>query len=128
MSKSLILLFLLLFMQHGFRHAFHNLLNDFDWFLKADDDTYVIMENLHKLLYPHDPNEPIHFGCSFQKTEEEVCYRKLRREVEKGLRISTCFTVHFRLLKGVVFCYLEEWMLLNCKNLSIIGNFCWIAE
>ena len=35
---------------------------DADWVLKADDDTFVIVENLRHLLKDHEPEEPKFLG------------------------------------------------------------------
>ncbi|XP_066979404.1 glycoprotein-N-acetylgalactosamine 3-beta-galactosyltransferase 1-like isoform X2 [Macrobrachium rosenbergii] len=45
-----------------FKHLFDRHLQDFDWFFKADVDTYVIVENLRYVLTPYDPNFPIALG------------------------------------------------------------------
>ena len=41
------------------------LANDFVLFAKADDDTYVIVENLRYMLQTYDPQDPIWFGCKY---------------------------------------------------------------
>ncbi|KAL5276549.1 C1GALT1 family protein [Megaselia abdita] len=47
------------------KYIYDQFLDEFDWFLKADDDTYVIMENLKFLLKCHKPEDPVYFGCKF---------------------------------------------------------------
>ena len=50
----------------GFKHVYENHFDDFDWFLKADDDTFIIVENLKEMLSKYDTNDPIHFGHHFK--------------------------------------------------------------
>ena len=38
----------------------------YDWFFKADDDTYAVVENLKHLVSAYDPNVPLWFGCPFK--------------------------------------------------------------
>ncbi|KAK7477607.1 hypothetical protein BaRGS_00031155 [Batillaria attramentaria] len=35
---------------------------DYDWFLKGDDDAYVVVENLKFLLSHYNPNTPVYLG------------------------------------------------------------------
>ena len=45
-----------------------------DWFLKADDDTYTIVENLRLLLLNKNSSEPVFFGHKFKPFVEQVCW------------------------------------------------------
>ena len=50
----------------GFAYMYENYKDEADWFLKADDDTYTVVENLRYMLQPYDATEPIYFGCKFK--------------------------------------------------------------
>jgi glycoprotein-N-acetylgalactosamine 3-beta-galactosyltransferase len=52
--------------KEGLRYAYENYLDEADWFLKADDQTYVIVDNLKNFLSFYDQNNPIYFGCKFR--------------------------------------------------------------
>ncbi|VDP06797.1 unnamed protein product [Schistosoma margrebowiei] len=40
--------------------------NDYDYFMKADDDSYVIVENLRKILHKENPDKPFIMGRRFK--------------------------------------------------------------
>uniref|UniRef100_A0A5S6QH59 N-acetylgalactosaminide beta-1,3-galactosyltransferase n=1 Tax=Trichuris muris TaxID=70415 RepID=A0A5S6QH59_TRIMR len=50
----------------AFSHIYERHLNDYDWFLKADDDTYVIVENLRLLLLSYNPNSSVYLGSNLR--------------------------------------------------------------
>ncbi|KAL0165573.1 hypothetical protein M9458_037417, partial [Cirrhinus mrigala] len=49
----------------AFQHIHTHHLDDADWFLKADDDTFVVVENLRYGLSKHNTEKPLYFGRRF---------------------------------------------------------------
>ncbi len=79
----------------AFNYSYHNYLSDADWFMKADDDTYVVVENLRYFLSSQNSSQPIYFGCKFKPYVSQgymsggagyvLSKEALRLFVEKGL-------------------------------------------
>ncbi len=49
--------------QLAFVHIYSTFWNDFDWFFRVDDDSYVIMENLRHYLADKNMSEPVFHGA-----------------------------------------------------------------
>ena len=58
----------------AFTHVYENYLDDYEWFMKADDDTYVVVENLRYFLSGEDPSQPVYFGHHFKTNVEQGYY------------------------------------------------------
>ncbi|XP_055958044.1 glycoprotein-N-acetylgalactosamine 3-beta-galactosyltransferase 1 [Patella vulgata] len=50
----------------AFTYIYRNHFNDADWFMKADDDTYVIVENLRYFLSTKNSSLPVYYGHWFK--------------------------------------------------------------
>jgi len=46
----------------GFKHVYEHYYDKADWFIKADDNTFVIVENLRYFLASYNTNDPHYFG------------------------------------------------------------------
>ena len=87
---------------HSFMYAYGNLIHKYDWFLKADDDTYVVMENLRYLLSHHDSNSAGYLGYHFKTHMAQgymsggagyvISRQGLRQLVEEGFNKGACAT------------------------------------
>ncbi|XP_072030716.1 glycoprotein-N-acetylgalactosamine 3-beta-galactosyltransferase 1-like [Amphiura filiformis] len=49
-----------------FQLLYDKYLDDAEWFIKADDDTYLILENLRYFLSGYNSSHPIYFGRKFK--------------------------------------------------------------
>ena len=52
-----------------FRYLYKSLGDKVDWYVKADDDTYIIVENLKMILSRLDPNEAYYVGQTIRNTQ-----------------------------------------------------------
>ena len=51
------------------KHVILHFRDKADWFLKADDDTYVVVENLRHMLNEYNSSDPTYFGLRFTHHE-----------------------------------------------------------
>ncbi|KAL5280833.1 C1GALT1.2 family protein [Megaselia abdita] len=58
--------------REGLKYVHVKYMNKFDFVIKTDDNTYVVMENLRYLLETESPNEPKAFG--FKYKDQDVVY------------------------------------------------------
>ncbi|KAM9752383.1 glycoprotein-N-acetylgalactosamine 3-beta-galactosyltransferase 1-A isoform 1-T2 [Menidia menidia] len=83
----------------AFHYVYEHHANEADWFLKADDDTFVVVDNLRWILSNHTPQEPIYFGKRFKPYTKQgymsggagyvLSKEALKRFVE-GFRTKAC--------------------------------------
>ncbi|KAK0069039.1 glycoprotein-N-acetylgalactosamine 3-beta-galactosyltransferase 1-B, partial [Biomphalaria pfeifferi] len=84
----------------AFYYLYEHKFDEADWFMKVDDDTYVIPENLRYFLSEQDPRDPVYFGHHFKAYIEQgyhsggagyvLSKEALRRFGEKGKLFSQC--------------------------------------
>ncbi|XP_037540413.1 glycoprotein-N-acetylgalactosamine 3-beta-galactosyltransferase 1-A [Nematolebias whitei] len=83
----------------AFHYVYEHHMDDADWFLKADDDTFVVVDNLRWILSNHTPEEPVYFGKRFKPYSKQgymsggagyvLSKEALKRFVE-GFRTKVC--------------------------------------
>lgn len=69
-----------------FAHEKHS--NEFDWFIKADDDTYLFVDHLQWFLSEQNASDPVTFGYNFKViillSQSEIFFCCFQVIVEKG--------------------------------------------
>ncbi|ESO85733.1 hypothetical protein LOTGIDRAFT_130418, partial [Lottia gigantea] len=56
------------------QYVYDHEIDEFEWFIKADDDAFFIMENLKNYLSAFNPNDKLYFGKKFSKFKGTTYY------------------------------------------------------
>jgi len=78
----------------AFDHIYEHHINEADWFLKADDDTYVIVENMRYFLSGQNPNASIYFGHHFKPYVKQVLSANHYEILFRIIRRRLCLYIH----------------------------------
>ena len=54
-----------------FKYLYENNYNNYKWYLKADDDTFIFVDNLRKFLSDKNPSMPVTYGYDFKEEVSE---------------------------------------------------------
>ena len=82
--------------QAAFDYVYKHYFDDYDWFMKADDDTYVIMENLRYFLSGEDKKEPIYFGHFFLVSQLLLPFHSLQERYLRTRLLSVNSNIIFK--------------------------------
>ncbi|XP_037336647.2 glycoprotein-N-acetylgalactosamine 3-beta-galactosyltransferase 1-A [Pungitius pungitius] len=83
----------------AFHYVYEHHASEADWFLKADDDTFVVVDNLRWILSNHTPEEPVYFGKRFKPYTKQgymsggagyVLSKEALRRFVDGFRTKAC--------------------------------------
>lgn len=58
----------------AFDYIYENYFDMADWFMKVDDDTFVVMENLRHFLYDKNASEPVFTGRHFHEPRLNISF------------------------------------------------------
>lgn len=58
--------------ENAYRFIYQQFSDEFDWLVKTDGNSYVVVENLRYKLYAYNPSEAIGFGLMYNKTESNT--------------------------------------------------------
>ncbi|XP_029590941.1 glycoprotein-N-acetylgalactosamine 3-beta-galactosyltransferase 1 isoform X2 [Salmo trutta] len=92
----------------AFQYIYQHHRNDYDWVLKADDDTFVVIENLRHTLSKQDPEKPVYFGRRFHPFVQQgymsggagyVLSKEAVRRFIKGFDTGKCS--HFSIIEDM---------------------------
>lgn len=92
-------------------HHVHQYIDEYDFFVKADDDTYMIMENLRSALQYYDPEDKTMFGYPFT-----VCDVRIDRDAGYVLRVT--------LQTFAMFLFIKHWF----GIINIIYSVSWHSQ
>uniref|UniRef100_A0A0N5CAI5 N-acetylgalactosaminide beta-1,3-galactosyltransferase n=1 Tax=Strongyloides papillosus TaxID=174720 RepID=A0A0N5CAI5_STREA len=97
---------------HAFRYVYKHYIDKYDWFLKIDCDTYVVMENLRMLLLKKDPNEHYYSGFHHNLNVNKPPFKlKNLRYAQGGGYVMSKKTLSLLVTKGLgnkKYCRIED--------------------